>query len=65
MVITLRRILIKTCEYRLIPITDLEKYQSANTKQRAFDAAFEVNANVENEGEKVKVVKVITDKKGA
>lgn len=49
----------KVAEYRLVPIADLEKYKVANTQQRAFDAAFELNAD----GEKYKVVKVLTDKK--
>jgi hypothetical protein len=49
----------KVAEYRLVPIADLEKYKTANTQQRAFDAAFELNV----EGEKYKVVKVLTNKK--
>lgn len=48
----------KVAEYRIVPIVDLEKYKMANTQQRAFDAAFELNAD----GEVVKVVKVITNK---
>ena len=49
----------KVAEYRLVPIADLEKYKVANTQQRAFDAAFELNAD----GPVVRVVKVLTEKK--